>query len=268
MSNLPTIPHAFRGRRAYPPSLLHCLGAALCLLASAWPVAAEPLRETTRLQTESTRPPAEQDAVPAATEKLLDEYRSRFRERETLREYNDHLEKMIARQETAIGAAEGRLKEAGLTPNDIVPLMARMLETLKQAIALDPPFLREERAARVTQLGDMLDDPGVAIGEKYRRILEAYFAEADYGRSVETYQGELPVADSRTTVDFLRVGRVALLYRTLDGASAGFWDKTSRSWKPLPAEYAGSFEHGLRLARKQSAPELLKIPVPAPESLP
>jgi hypothetical protein len=226
------------------------------------------LRETARPQTESTRPQAEKDAASAATEKLLDEYRSRFRERETLREYNDHLEKMIAAQEAAIGAAESRLKEAGLIPNDIVLLMGRMLETLKQAIALDPPFLPEEREARVTQLGDMIDNPEVVIGEKYRRILEAYFTEADYGRTVETYQGKLLIADSRTTVDFLRVGRVALLYRTLDGANAGFWDKTSRSWKPLPAEYAGSFEQGLRLARKQSTPELLKIPVPAPESLP
>jgi hypothetical protein len=118
-----------------------------------------------RIQTERTPPQTEKDAAFATAQKLLDEYRTHFREGEILREYNDHLEKMIAAQEAAIGAAERRLQEASLTPADIVPLMARMLETLKQSIALDPPFLREEREARVAQLGDMIDDPEVVLGE-------------------------------------------------------------------------------------------------------
>jgi len=210
----------------------------------------------------------DQDPARVTAQKLLDEYRTHVREREILREYNDRLEKMIAVQETAISAAEHRLREVALTPTEIVPLMARMVETLKRFIALDPPFLREEREARVAQLGDLIDDPGIVLGEKYRRVLDAYFMEVDYGRTVETHQAKLPIMDSQITVDLLRIGRVALIYRTLDGASAGFWDQASRSWKPLPTDYAKSFEQGLRLSRKQSAPELLKIPVPAPESLP
>ena len=263
------IPCAPSDRRARASSLLHGLGAILGLLAPAWPAtAAEPSQSPPRIHAEGAPPQAENAAALATAQKLLDEYRADSRERKILLEYNAHLEKMSAAQETAIGAAERRLKETGPTPADIVPLMARMLETLKQSIALDPPFLREERETLVGQLGDMLDDPAVALEEKYRRILDAYFTEVDYGRTIETYQAKLPISDSRITVDFLRVGRVALLYRTLDGASAGFWDQASRSWKPLPADYEGSFEQGLRLARKQSAPDLLKIPVPAPESRP
>ncbi len=54
--------------------------------------------------------------------------------------------------------------------------------------------------------------------ERYRRLLEAYQIELDYGRTMISYKGKLE--DGREA-DFVRVGRVSLLYRTADGEEVG-----------------------------------------------
>jgi hypothetical protein len=64
------------------------------------------------------------------------------------------------------------------------------------------------------------------------------------------------------------VGRVALLYQTVGGSVSGAWDRGSWNWVELPAEeYKRSVSQGLRIARKQVAPDLLMLPVSAAEAL-
>jgi hypothetical protein len=147
-----------------------------------------------------------------------------------------------------------------------MPLMTRMLEVLQQFVALDTPFLASERKQRIEELGRMMDRSDVALGEKYRRLMEAYQIEADYGRTIEAYRGDLPGKDTARAVDFLRFGRVGLYYLTLDRHEVGYWDARAKAWATLPIEYRNDIEHGLRIARKQAAPDLLKLPVPAPEA--
>jgi hypothetical protein len=63
------------------------------------------------------------------------------------------------------------------------------------------------------------------------------------------------------TVDFLRFGRISLVYQTLDESESGVWDQATRSWLPLDDSYRSSIRDGLRIARKQSAPNLIRLPV-------
>jgi Protein of unknown function (DUF3450) len=109
----------------------------------------------------------------------------------------------------------------------------------------------------------MMDRSHVDLAEKYRRLLEAYQVEAEYGRTIEAYRGDLN--GKNQTVDFLRFGRLALYYLTLDRREAGYWDKRSNAWRPLPPEYRSAIEQGVRIARKQAPPDLLKLPVPSPQ---
>ena len=130
------------------------------------------------------------------------------------------------------------------------------------------PFLLDERRQRVDQLRDLLHQPDATVAEKYRRIMEAYQIETDYGRTLEAYRATLKTGSGDRSVDFLRVGRVALLYRSLDGADAGVWDRRTQSWQALPEQYRSALKQGFRVARKQTTPELLVLPLQAAEVLP
>ena len=99
--------------------------------------------------------------------------------------------------------------------------------------------------------------------ERYRRLLEAYQIELDYGRTMISYKGKLE--DGRET-DFVRVGRVSLLYRTADGEEAGYWDAQQKKWV-VANEYNKAVEIAVLIATKESAPDLITVPVPAPQEV-
>ena len=129
---------------------------------------------------------------------------------------------------------------------------------------LDVPFLLEERKNRVAMLEQAMTRADVTLSEKYRRIIEAYQIEMDYGRTLEAYEGALGEGDDARTVLFLRVGRVALLYQTLDGKETGYWDPDGKRWV-VANEYRHGFKEGIAVAKKLRAPEMLIVPVPAPK---
>ncbi len=198
------------------------------------------------------------------TQKLLSEYRRALADTESYTTYAEQLGAQVRSQEEEVASIERQLLEVETTSREVFPLMQRMLDTLEQFVALDVPFLVEERANRVRTLKQMMGRADVTISEKYRRILEAYQVEMDYGRTSEAYDGELGAGDGARTVQFLRVGRVALLYQTLDGRETGYWDAQRAGWV-VDAGYAHGFKEGVAVARKLRAPEMLIIPVPAPK---
>ena len=249
--------------------LLSILGLAAGLAGNA--LAKDPLKASIELQSSSDQAASRSqhriDQISDETRVLLQEYRQANREFDSLRDYDDHLERMVQAQSQTIAMFDTELEEVQVTHRGIIPLMARMLETLEQFVELDIPFLLDERQARVQQLQDLLDRPEASVAEKYRRIMEAYQVETDYGRSIESYRGTLHGHGSERTVDFLRVGRIALLYRSLDGSQAGAWNPATQTWETLSSDYLAPLKQGFRVAKKQAAPELLMIPVQAPEIL-
>ena len=85
-----------------------------------------------------------------------------------------------------------QLDEVAHIGREILPLMSRMIDTLDQFVALDMPFLPEERRKRVDGLRELMARADVTISEKYRRVLEAYQVENEFGRTVSNFVVTVP----------------------------------------------------------------------------
>lgn len=205
------------------------------------------------------------DVLSDQTRRMLDEYRETLRRAEGLSAYNAHLRKLVESQEIQKASLEKQLTEIELTRRDLVPLMLRMVDALEKFVALDRPFRLDERTLRVKELKDMMNRADVGDAEKFRRLLEVYQTENEAGKTIETYRAELKDAGTSRMVDFLRVGRAALMYQSLDGSETGFWNHKAKRWQVLPSGYDDAVRTGLAVARKESAPELLPIAVDSPE---
>ena len=120
------------------------------------------------------------------------------------------------RNRTEIDSLLEQIKTLDQTNIEITPLMLKMVATLEEFIELDVPFQMEERRERVALLKATMDSPNVTASEKYRKILESYQIETDFGRTIEAYESSLGESDETRTYSFLRIGRVALLYQSLD----------------------------------------------------
>jgi len=197
-------------------------------------------------------------------QKLLAQYRTALGEKDSIEAYSDQLRIQVESQVEDIASIERQLEEVETTAREVLPLTQKMLDTLSEFVELDVPFLIEERRNRVKNLQNVMTRADVSLSEKYRRVLEAYQIEMEYGRTLEAYEGHLGDGADARTVQFLRVGRVTLMYQTLDGSETGYWDADSRSWV-VNDDYRRAFEHGAGIAKKLTAPDLIRVPVPAPK---
>lgn len=204
------------------------------------------------------------DNLADETKSLLDKYRNAIRRTDSLKAYNSQLRNSIDNQKNQLASIQRQLGNIDETRRSITPLLVRMVNVLEQTIAVDLPFLMEERTNRLNSIKTMMDQPDVPIPEKYRRVMEAYQIEIEYGRTIETYTQDINVGGNNQTVNVLRIGRLVLAYQTLDGASSGVWDAQAKTWRPLPGEYNHSIKQGMAIAKKQSPPELVNMPVRMP----
>ena len=194
------------------------------------------------------------------TADLLAEYRSVVRETESLKIYNDNLERVVMDQREELVSINQQLNGLEATNRGIVPLMLEMIDTLDKIVENDMPFRLEERRARVLRLREMMDQADVTASEKYRRVMEAYQGEMEYGRSAEAYSETLP--STGQTVDFLRVGRTLLIYQSSDQVTTGWFNPVTRTYEDLPERYRLEVKQGLAIARSEKAPNLVMLPVP------
>ena len=205
-----------------------------------------------------------QEKINGITDQIdskLQQFKTLMKEIEGLEVYNTQLRKQINNQEQEMADLNAAIDEVSVVERQIKHLMMRMIDGLEQFVALDVPFLPEERANRVADLRAMMDRADVAASEKFRRVMEAYQVEMDYGRTMEAYSGIHSINGQERDVEFLRLGRTALIYQTRDASMQGVWNKQTRQWEELDSSYRTQITKGLRMAKKQLAPDLLMLPV-------
>ena len=181
---------------------------------------------------------------------------------DSIKTYNSVLKQQLDNQTKEIAEIKSSIENAAEIERQVIPLITRMISALEIFVSLDTPFLSDERLERIQSLKTLLAQADVSTAEKLRKVFDAYQEENKYGRTIEAYRGQLELAGSTRDVDFLRVGRVALLYQTASGNEMGAWNSNTKQWQNLDAsDYQRHLSQGLKVARKQAAPDLLSIPV-------
>jgi len=109
-----------------------------------------------------------------------------------------------------------------------------------------------------------MGNPDIAVAQRYRLIVEAYQIENEYGRTIGAEKGSIDDGGTLRTGEFLRVGRIALIFKTEDDSVMKIWDQKQKGWVNLPRSYLPDVRTGLRMAKEQTAPNILPVPVTAP----
>lgn len=205
------------------------------------------------------------DSLSEESARRLHEYRQVLRQERRLLVYNNQVDRMIAAQEEEMASFKQQLREIEITNSEILPLILKMFERLEQYVSLDLPFLAEKRRARLSALRELIDRPDLSVAAKYRHVVEAYQLELAYGRTIEATTASIDQSGNKRMVHLLRIGRVALYYLSFDGKEAAYWDRRKRDWQRLSGDHRQGIEYGLRIARKEAPPNLLKLPITVPE---
>ena len=175
--------------------------------------------------------------------------------------YNVQIEEQLRSQEQEIASLEQQIMNLEDTAVDVQGMLTRMYDELIAFVTNDVPFFKEEREMRIQRLGELMQNVEASPSEKFRRLIEAYQIEMEYGRQMTAYRQTL--ADGREA-EMVRLGRVALMYRVMDGSEFGYWDNERKEFVPDP-DSASAIEEALSIAKEERAPDLIVVPVPAPQ---
>jgi len=199
-------------------------------------------------------------ATVAAAQDASTRYAQILSDADVTARYNVTIEQQLRSQQGEIAALEMQIAGLDATAADIPAMLTKMFDELEAFVAADVPFLASERKARIDRLRELMNQVDATAGEKFRRLLEAYTIEMEYGRTMASYKDM--VGDQEA--ELVRLGRVSLMYRTVDGKESGYWDNQQKMWVPDP-DHARSIEEALRIAKQEGAPDLITVPVPAPQ---
>jgi hypothetical protein len=202
--------------------------------------------------------------IVEGTRSLEDQYRAINKEIDGLKVYNRLMRAQVEGQGAVLEDIGLSMDQVDVINRQIFPLMERMIDALGQSVELDIPFLLKERRERVANLETIMSRSDVSVAEKFRKVMEAYQIENDYGTTIEDYEQSISLDGGATTRSYnmLRIGRVGLYFQSDDTNITGRWDVSSGDWVEDNSA-RNEVRKGLRVARQLIAPELINIPVQA-----
>lgn len=213
---------------------------------------------------------ASQERINAVVDKkrsLEDQYRGVYKEIDGLRVYNRLMTAQTNGQKATLEDIALSMDQVDVINRQIFPLMEKMIDGLEQSIALDIPFLSRERSNRIDTLHGIMERSDVTVAEKFRKVMEAYQIENDYGSSSEWYLEELEIGGTLREYKMLRIGRIGLYFQSDDTRITGWWNRETHQYEEIGSVNRNEIRKGLRIARQLVAPELVLIPLPAPETI-
>ncbi|APR67210.1 hypothetical protein CN03_09870 [Thalassolituus oleivorans] len=177
-----------------------------------------------------------------------------------LRLYNQQMALIVANQQEELAGYDSQIAAIDQTEQGILPLMVRMIDDLQRNTEQGLPFSLDERQSRIALLRDMLQRADVSVSEKYRRVLEAFQIELEYGRTLEAYRERV----DGQAYGMLRVGRIGLYRLSQDQQQAWTWLMSSNGWRELPSDMLADIKQAFKVARQTTAPQLITVPLASP----
>ncbi len=203
--------------------------------------------------------------IVEGTRSLEDQYRALNKEIDGLKVYNRLMRAQVEGQSATLEDIALSMDRVDVINRQIFPLMTRMIDGLEQSIQLDIPFLRAERTKRINDLKAIMERSDVTVAEKFRKVMEAYQIENDYGNSSEYYEESLTIDGATRAFNMLRIGRIGLYFQSDDTKITGRWDNKDKQFV-VDNSARNEVRKGLRMARQLIAPELIVIPVQVSEA--
>ncbi|ELP5727751.1 DUF3450 domain-containing protein [Vibrio vulnificus] len=241
-------------------------GVALLLLAASSVAVGNDLEQAQKIQSRTHAAAAKSQTFISASAEQSQQLRAEIEllqeEVRNLELYQHHLNAMIKNQEQEKSSFADQIKEIQVTRQGIVPLMYDMLNTLREQVQQDLPIKATQRIERVAKLENLMARADVADAEKFRRILEAYQIEMDYGSKLSAYQAPIVLSNGKQIeVEQLHLGRVSLIARNLSGDKFWYWQPSARGWQELTNVPASEINHAFDVASQKVAPSLLFLPL-------
>jgi len=204
------------------------------------------------------------DKNAAGTQDMLNQFLQVTQSTDEIRVYDDQLQQIVQAQTDEMGSLNTQMSQVGDVEKGLPPLMLQMADSLAQFVKLDIPYRQDERLAKMQQLHALVANSTVPVTDRFQKLIQAYRDEIAAGKTVEAYRGELSDEGKTLTVNFLRVGHLLLAYQTLDRSVTGYWDKQNHKWV-TDNDYRDAVAQAIAVTNKQAPPDLMELPVAAPE---
>ncbi len=186
---------------------------------------------------------------------------------EALTAQNNELTKNIASQKaeetslTALNKTLSERKEKHLViAKDIGPFTKALYQRLSDFIHNDAPFLFDERNERLKRLDAVMSAADVPVAEKFRKVMEALFIEAEYGNTIEVCQEQIELAGDRVMGSVLRLGRVSLFFLSQNQDAAARYHVGTSSWESLQASTVPAITAAIEMGETHRPLALLTLP--------
>ncbi len=193
---------------------------------------------------------------------LFREYRATLQRIESQKLFVEQQRVYLRSQENEIEDLQRQIEEVDDVTISLLPMQLEMIDNLEEFIRLDVPFRLNERLNRVEALRELMDRPDVPSSEKYRKIVEAYEIEAEFGRKLTPWEGRFGDGPDAPLVDYLLIGRVAWVYMFKDESRLGVWDAEAGEWRDLGGAYRTDIRQAMRMANETATPNVFLAPVP------
>jgi len=202
-----------------------------------------------------------EDAWDSEKKALTGRYRILQAEKKRLLFEQEQNEKLLSHHRQRAVEAERKILESERLRKELAAYLSTVVERVESLTTTGLPFLASERNQRLLEIKETLLDLEIAAAEKYRRIMEALQIETEYRHTVEVYPQEIMIAGEKKMVEVLRLGGLALFWRSPDGISIGEYNCLKQEWRILDKHYQTPINKAMEITLKQRTIEMVSLPI-------